>query len=431
MNPLRIFRFPNDLPPSLRSNFAHLYWDISWWGLYAGATAAFLAIYATRCGATSQQIGLLTAGPAFLSMLLSLPVGWFIRRYPARKVSGIASFLSRSLFLVYALLPVLFPLEQQFNAILITTLVITVPTTVINISFSQFFMESVPLDWRAMVVGTRGALFAIITFATTLVSGQILTWVPFPLGYQLVFLIGFVGGIMTTYHILHVFPAVASNPLPVQSAPELALPQPANPAARGLRRYLPVLDEAGLHYLKVIGLLFFFNVTNNMVAPIVPDLLVNTLKLSDGMISVGTATNSMLAFLTALVMTQAARRIPNRTGTAVGAALMALQALVLAMAAGPLLYLVSAVLAGIASGFLMTSQYNYHLENVPPNDQSVWLSRNLLLGNVAVLLGAMVGPYLAGIVQTSPALLFFGLLRLLTGLAVLRWGARRAAPAAR
>jgi MFS family permease len=162
-----------------------------------------------------------------------------------------------------------------------------------------------------------------------------------------------------------------------------------------------------------------------MVAPIVPGLLVNTLKLSDEMISIGTATSSMLAFITALAMTQAARRINNRAGTAIGACLLTVQAIFLALANGPLLYLGAAVLAGIASGFLMTSQYNYHLENVPPRDQSVWLSRNLLLGNVAVLLGALIGPYLAGIVNTAYALLFFGLLRLLTGLAVLRWGARK------
>jgi predicted MFS family arabinose efflux permease len=188
-----------------------------------------------------------------------------------------------------------------------------------------------------------------------------------------------------------------------------------------------VLDEPGRHYLKVIGLLFLFNATNNMVAPLVPNLLVNTLNLSDEMISIGTAASSMLAFITALSMTQAARRINNRAGTAIGAGLLALQTISLALASGPLLYFLAAVLAGTANGFLMTSQYNYHLENVPARDQSVWLSRNLLLGNVAVLLGALIGPYLAGVVNTTYALLFFGLLRLITGLAVLRWGARKAA----
>ena len=422
MHLTRLFRFPADLPPNLRSNFAHLYMDISWWGLYAGATAAFLSIYATRCGASPQQIGLLTAGPAVLSMLLSLPVGVLIRRYPARVVSGIAAGISRLLFLVYAFLPAIFPLEEQFNAVLITTLLITVPTTVINISFSQFFMESVPLEWRAMVVGTRGALFAILSFIVTLISGQILTWVAFPTGYQIVFFIGFIGGIMTTYHILHVFPASTNHPL----AKQTFVTQPEAPAASGWRRFFPALDENSRHYLKVIGLLFLFNTTNNMVGPVIPNLLVNHLRLSDEMISIGTATSSMLAFITALIMTQAARRIGNRNGTAIGAGLLAVHALLLAMANGPLLYILAAVLAGVASGFLMTSQYNYHLENVPAHDQSVWLSRNLLLGNIAVLFGALAGPYLANYLQTSTALVFFSLLRLLTGLAILRWGARRA-----
>src|SRR5512141_358671 len=69
----RFFRLPADLPVALRSNIIHYYFDISWWGLYAGATAAFLTIYAARIGASAAQIGLLSALPAAISLALSLP----------------------------------------------------------------------------------------------------------------------------------------------------------------------------------------------------------------------------------------------------------------------------------------------------------------------------------------------------------------------
>ena len=62
-----------------------------------------------------------------------------------------------------------------------------------GISFNQFFMEAVPAEWRGLVVGRRNAIMSIVSFAVTLICGQILTHVVFPTGYQIMFLIGFVG----------------------------------------------------------------------------------------------------------------------------------------------------------------------------------------------------------------------------------------------
>lgn len=63
-----------------RANMRHLYLDIAWIGITSGTTSSFLAIYATRLGASSWQIGLLTAGPAIINLLISLPVGRWLRR---------------------------------------------------------------------------------------------------------------------------------------------------------------------------------------------------------------------------------------------------------------------------------------------------------------------------------------------------------------
>ena len=55
---------PPEMPENLRGYAPHLYGDIAWYGLLAGSTIAFLAVYAARIGASAFQIGLLTAGPA-------------------------------------------------------------------------------------------------------------------------------------------------------------------------------------------------------------------------------------------------------------------------------------------------------------------------------------------------------------------------------
>src|SRR5512142_2782498 len=195
MNLVQSFRLPPDLPAEQRSNIVHYYFDISWWGLYAGATAAFLTIYAARIGATPAQIGLLSALPSAISLVLSLPFADVIRRMGAHRATWIGALLSRIFFLPYALLPFFFNEKTQVAAIIAIAVLITVPNILVNIAFSQLLIEAVPPDWRGTVVGVRNAFFSIISFGVTMLSGQILTHVAFPANYQVVFVIGFIGGI--------------------------------------------------------------------------------------------------------------------------------------------------------------------------------------------------------------------------------------------
>jgi MFS family permease len=406
----RLFRLPPELSPELRSNYIFLLWDIGVWGLYMGSTVSFLTIYAARCGATPEQIGLLTALPALLSLLLALPVGQWIKRFPAGPVTTWSAFAGRILLLAYVILPWALPPTMQINALLVMAVLIAVPNTVIGISFAQFFIEAIPTRWRGSVVGARNAVMSIVSFPVTLLCGQILTRVVFPVGYQVVFFIGFVGAFATAYMIWRV------RPVP---DPDLPLVRQEIQTAR---RRLPQLDAQSRGYLKVIGLLFWLNFTNNMAAPLVPDWLVDHLKLSDATISIGSATATMLVFLVSLGVARLTRRTGNRNATAFGALLLAVNVVVLALAMDATLYFVSAIIGGIASGVLGASQYNYPLDHLPQTDRSIWLSYSLLLGNAAVLLGALVGPLVARHMGISGALIGFGVLRLMVGAVIYRWG---------
>ena len=296
------------------------------------------------------------------------------------------------------------------RSILILAVIIAVPSTFVGISFGQFFMEGVPIGWRGTIVGARNAIMSVTSFAVTILSGQILTRLPFPLGYQVVFFIGFIGAVMTSYHIWHVVPITFQRPS------EPIAPRPSRSIVR-LK-----IGPVEIRYLKVIGLLFLFNLTNNMVAPLLPDLLVHKLGLSDATISLGTGLANMLVFSVSLFIARLTRRAGNRRATALGAALLAFHALALALARDASIYLLSAVVGGIASGVLGTAQYNYHLDSVPEEGRATWLSWNYLLGNAAVLLGALAGPAAAHLTGTSTALMGFGVLRFLFGAAIFLWG---------
>jgi MFS family permease len=408
----RIFRLPPTVTGDLRSNILHYFGDIGWWGLYTGGTVAFLNVYAVRCGATPAQIGWLSAAPALILLFISLPAGRLVHRLPASRVTAWGAFFARILFLAYPFLPVLVP-HHQVEGILVLVVIATFPNALLGIGFTKLFMEAIPSEWRGTVVGARNAILSIVSFITTILAGQILTYFAFPVGYQVVFAIGFVGTIMTAYHLSHVRPLPVADTLPPEPAPPLPgslLKQRAGPRAAGRR------------YIKVIALLFLFNAVSSMAAPIVPVMMVNSLNLSDQMISIGTAGSAMLVLLVSLYIARAIRRSGTRLGTALGFMLLGAQLILLALAHGPALYLVSVAVGGIASGIQMTAQYNYHLEAVPLDRTATWLSWNQMLGNGAVLIGSLLGPVLAQHSGAVPALLAFGVLRALLGIIILRWG---------
>ena len=81
------------LPRQLRANFHNLYLDIFWFGVLSGSTIAFLTIYAARLGASTLEISLLSAGPAVVNLVFSLPAG----RWLENKALVPATFWSAAL----------------------------------------------------------------------------------------------------------------------------------------------------------------------------------------------------------------------------------------------------------------------------------------------------------------------------------------------
>ena len=429
---IRYLRFPADLPQSMRSNFTYFFLDVACWSLYAGSITIFLTIYAARCGATTTQIGYLTALPALLMILLSLPVGQLIKRIPPRSSAIWSAFAMRIFFIGYAIIPWVLPITHQFTAILILGSISSIPATVLNVSFTQLYIECFPPEWRGAVLGGRGAIGSVVTFVVTLLCGQLLTRVPFPVNYQIVFFIGFVGAIATVYPISRFRPlnmrsagtSLIADPPGDPKGGQMGSPlgNPEAAASSRRRSYLPKLDKVGIRYLRVIGFLFIYNLVANMVGPLIPNWLVHHLALSDAWISVGNATNTLVNFIASLFIIRIVRSIGNRKGNTLGISALSLTTLILSVARNPTHYMFSAVSGGLANGVLYTAQTNYLLEHVPQNDQPVWLSMNLWLNNIAIFAGALLGPLIASSLGMMPALIFFGCLEFGIGLVMLVWG---------
>jgi MFS family permease len=426
------------IPAEHRATFLNLYLDIAWFGLLSGSAISFAAVFAARQGANGFELGLLNAVPAVTSLLLTLPAGRWLERQRAGKAVFWTALLHRLVYLPWIVLPALLAPQAQVWALIGLTLLMSIPGAALAIGFNTLFAAAVPPDWRGAVVGARNVLLAITFTVTSLLCGAILDRVPFPTGYQIVFAIGFVGGMMSTYHLWRLR-HVVDQPDRLRlgrSLGDLARPGVLRAFGDGLRsaiglRFLarsrgqPLLRGEILAgpFGRVVAVLFAFHLAQYLAIPIFPLYWVRQLRLTDQEISLGTA----LFYVAVLIGSSRLSRLTRRFGhfrlTVLGAVLMAAYPLLMAISQGLSLFLVTSLIGGVAWSLAGGAMPNYLLEQVPAHDRPAHLAWYNLALNAAVLLGSLGGPALAGLTAPALALTLFAGLRLVAALAIWRWGA--------
>lgn len=409
-------------PDPLRSNFKHLYADVAWYGVLAGSTIAFLNIYAARLGADAFQIGLLSAGPAVMNLLFSLPAGGWLQERSFIVVTFWTSVVQRLGFLMMAFLPWLFDESGQVAALVGVTLAMSAPATLLSISFNAVLAETVPMEYRAEVVGRRNALLAVTMTVSTLVSGRLLDVVVFPLNYQIVFALGAVGAFLSSYHLGRLVDS--------RFVPAFSLSRRGQKTDRSVRAaktpngHAAILNPDLLRggFALFIGAYFCFYTFQYLGWPLFPIAMVDTLQLSDGMISLGNGLFYGAMFLVSLRLNSLARRFGHQQMLAVSAMGFAIYPLLLGLARGVSLFLLASLIGGVVWGLLNASLINRLMERVPEDRRAAGMAFHNLALNLGILVGSVLGPALSTQIGNPDALLVIAGLRVLAGVLFLRWG---------
>ncbi|MBP6179425.1 MAG: MFS transporter [Anaerolineales bacterium] len=410
----------SDIPEKYRSNFTNLYLDIAWFGVLSGTAVNFLNVYATRLGATGLQIGLLAAMAAIVNLFLAIPAGRWIEKQPTGRAVFWSSVVFRAGYALWIPLPWLFDAQGQIWALIILAFLMAIPLTPLGVGFNVLFAEAVPERFRAHVAGIRNFTFAITYMITSFGAGFILKNLPFEVGYQLIFAIGTFGAAMSSYHIYHVKPLEATMPISASNAPQPAATTQAK-SPRGILSALR-LDIWRTPFRKILLALFFFHLAQYLPTPVYPLYNVRVLNLNDSNIGTGTA----LFYLTVLIGSTQIRRISQRLGnkrlTALGAAGVALYPFMLAASHTVLQFYILSFLGGFFFAMVNGSYINYMLENIPPDDRPSHLAWYTIVLNVAILSSSLAGPAVAEMTGLVNALIFFGVMRIVAGLVIFKWG---------
>lgn len=428
------------VPPEFRRHFRSLYADIAWYGLLAGTTIAFLNVYAARIGATAFQIGMLTAGPALINLIFTLPAGRWLQRRQLGKTVFAAAAVSRFLFLIYALLPLTLPEPAQIQVLIWSTLFLSIPAVAVAIGFNALFAAAVPPEWRSYVVGRRNALLSIAYIVTSLASGYILDHTSVPVGYTIVFGLGFLGAAMSAYQLgklrdirertmdepqqIRQIIGDEARPGDIRGGPGIGTR--TGTALRVFTRGRHLLRAEVLRggFGLVMLALFTFHAAQYMPAALFPLRWVDQLHFNDGDIAIGTAAFHASVLIGSLQLARLTRRYGNHQVTVIGTALLSLYPLFTAFMPNLAFYVITSIVGGLAWSMVGGALGNYVLEKVPAGDRPAYLAWYNLALNAAILTGALLGPLVAAWLNLQLALVAAFLFRLL-GSAFIWYAERR------
>ncbi len=427
---------PPSVPTEYRRNFTHLYFDIAWYGLLAGSAVNFVTVYATRLGASGLQIGLLGALTAAVNLVLAIPAGHWLEKRPVDKAVFWTAAAYRAGYLLWVFLPFFFGANKQGEiwALIFINFLMGIPLTVVGLGFNALFAAAVPLKWRAHVAGTRNVLLSVTFILTSLVCGFVLDRVAFPMGYQIVFLIGVVGGAMSSLHLWFVRPLsqqtghAPASPLNESETASPASPvPPESPASNAASPRTSLRDTLRLDiwespFRAVLMVMFAFHLSQFLAIPVFPIAFVRFLKLTDEHIGIGTAIFYMAVLIGSTQLNRLVRRAGHKNITGWGVMGMAVYPILLALSSTVWHFYGLSAIGGFAWALVGGASANYLLENIPEHDRPAHLAWYTMVLNACTLLGSLAGPAIAEMIGLSVALILFGVLRGLAGVAILKWG---------
>ncbi len=396
-----------------------MYFDIAWFGVLSGSAINFLNIYAARLGASGFQIGLLGAMPAVVSLFLSIPAGNWLQTQPVGRAVFWTAVLSRLGYFLWIPLPWLFGNQGQIWALTAITLAMGIPMCGLSVGFNTLFASAVPTEWRASVVGIRNVVQSLTFILASLGTGYLLDHLKFPIGYQITFGIGALSAAMSTYHLFFVRPTKA---LPDDSSD--LLPESAQHEKTSRPEWHAALrfDIWRTPYRKTLLVLLGFHLAQYLALPLFALYTVNQLHLNDANIGLGTG----FFYLTVLLGSTQLGRLEQKVGhhklTGWGVVGMSIYPIAMALSQNAFHYYLLSIVGGFTWALVGGAYANYLLEQIPENDRPSHLAWYNIILNTGVLLGSLAGPLFAGFMGIGVALIVFGLLRLFSGIAILKWG---------
>ena len=379
------------------------------------ASGTYLPVFLLRLGASANDVGLLTALPALTALALAIPLGrWLQGR---RNIVPWYSRMRLLAWLSYALIAgvaAALPPEQAIPWILVVWAFASLPSTAGLVAFPIVMDGAAGRDGRFDLLGRRWAIAGTSTAIAVALGGQFLNAVPFPVNFELLFVmvtLAGAGSFLQSHRIV----------IPDQA------PRPSGPAEPLRQRFTGLwsLVLANRSFVRYELRSLAYTVAVGLSLPILPLFYVHEMSAPDAWIGAIGAAQSAGGVLGYIAARQLARRrgptitlLPSLLAVAVAPAILSVTGWLPGAAA-------IAFVVGLASAGVQLAMFDQLMRRVPLEQGVTFSSVDQSVQNFALVLAPSIGGVVAAAMGARTALLIVALVGAVA-FALFAWNTRPA-----
>jgi hypothetical protein len=367
---------------------------------YATSAMPFLAVFLTRLGASNFQVGLLTSMPALAGLFFAIPLGsWLQRKRNLIPWYSWTRLIQLSGFALTGLIPFILPRSEWIPAIIFIWGLITLPQAILTILFNVVMSSVAGSIGRFELLSRRWALVGLITTATTLAIGVILTRREFPFNFQLVFLLVSIGAIFSFIYTSRL--SIPEN-IPVNSE-DVGLIGRFKQIFASVKGYPSFLSFTFKRFIFLTGVAF--------AAPLFPLYYVRQADLSDisiAYITMGQTLIMVLGYFIWLKISRSGDSRPILLWTTLG---LSLFPILVALTTKSGLIILIASIAGFFQAGLDLVFFDELMRNIPTDQSPTFVAFAQTTQYLTTMISPLVSAWLAMTFGLSYALIFAGLIQ--------------------
>jgi len=387
-----------------------LYLQMGFQSIFLGGAMAFVPVFLVRLGAENWQVGLYSSLPALLATLLLLPAGALASRMDDLiKVVNWSRIVFRGIIGLFAFVPLLAPPVAPYAVVIGRTLT-AFPSAMLNATINPVLGMVIQPARRLQVISVRMAVQSLAMALVGLVAGFWLDNASYPLNYQILFISGFVGCLLSALVMSRVEVPKDAYRARSRSAPRL-----------GLRQVVALLRQDQV-FATFLGASLVLRTGMALTVSVMPVYQVRTLGASDAWIGALLTVQRIVQMVAFMALSGLLRQRRYRRWLWLSTLGIAAVPLTTAMAVSPAMLLIPSVLGGVFAAGMTVYLTNTLLAASPDENRPLYAALNASVIQVTTFAAPMAGSLLADLVNIRLVLLLATLVRLAGGVA---FGRRR------
>lgn len=373
-------------------------------GAFVLSSASYLAAYLRDIGGTDFHFAMLNAFPSMIAVFSLIPGAIIIDSTKNKlKTTLLICFLSRTFFLLYALVPLL-PKNFQALALVILMGLRNAPEAVWGIGYQSLMADVFPIDKLNDVIGKKNKYNNILTIGSTFILGTFLSLdekfnISNLLLFQILFIFTFAVGIL---EILSYKKFIIEK-------------KPITNSGSYIKKLVHIIKTLPKHpqYIKYCLTVIIFYLGWQMAWPLYNLYQLNVLNANAAWVGYLNITSTLSQILTIGLWIRLTEKIGSKPVLGIGMFLMALSPCVYAMSKTLPMLLGMQLIVGSGMSAVITLLFNELIYVCPDENRTLYISLFTCITQITSSFMPFVGTFIKEAISIHAALYISGAIRFL------------------